>query len=91
MNRSVQFRMTWSPTPLILMLEQVEDELPTIAEAILYSITQLPEGRERRLSLLRRVLASGAVLDAALEDLRLATEADLRRWEVIRPVGAIPL
>ncbi len=66
-----------------LMLEQVVDELPAIAGAILYSMVQLPEGRARRLGLLRRALASGAVLYAALEDLRLADEDDLRRWEDI--------
>ena len=66
-----------------LMLEQVVDELPAIAGAILYSMVQLPEERGHRLRLLRRALASGAVLHAALEDLRLADEDDLRRWEDI--------
>lgn len=75
-----------------LMLEQVVDEMPALAGAILYSMAQLPEARDRRLGLLRRIMASGAVLHAALEDLKLETEDDLRRWEDITLVRqALPL
>jgi sporadic carbohydrate cluster protein (TIGR04323 family) len=66
-----------------MMLEQVLDEMRAIGGAILYSMTQLPDDRARRREVLGRALASGGVLHAALEDLKLETQADLARWEDI--------
>ena len=66
-----------------MMLEQVVDEMAAGGGAILYSMMQLPERRECRRALLERALATGGILYTALEDLRLADQGDLRRWEDI--------
>ncbi|KIL97723.1 hypothetical protein CCC_00784 [Paramagnetospirillum magnetotacticum MS-1] len=66
-----------------MMLEQVLDEMAGLGGAILYSLAQLPDDRARRRDILERALASGGVLHAALEDLKLASGDDLRRWEDI--------
>lgn len=78
-----------------MMLDQVVAELPAAHEGIiLYSMFMLPQRADRRHALYRRVVDAGCSLHAAAEDIRLATEADIQRWEDVlliqETVSAIP-
>lgn len=66
-----------------MMLEQVLAELPELEGVIVYSLFMLPERKERRRAVYRRVLDAGAALHAAVEGLTLANEADIDRLEDI--------
>jgi len=66
-----------------MMLDQVVGELPAHQGIILYSMFMLPQRAERRQAVYRRVLEAGCSLHGAAEDIVLATEADIRRWEDI--------
>jgi len=69
-----------------IMLEQVLAELPTLRGIIAYTLFMLPERRERRLEVYRRVLDAGCSLHTAVEGLVLAGEADIGRIEDILSV-----
>ncbi len=66
-----------------LILEQAMDELPAIEGIVLYSIFMLPEDREHRLAIYRRVLDAGAELCGAVEGYRIASQEDIERVEMI--------
>ena len=55
----------------------------------MYSMFMLPARATRRRALYRRILGAGASLHAAIEDLALATDTDLPRWEDILRVQAL--
>ena len=64
-----------------MMLDSVVDELPQLEGMICFSMFMLPASAERRHAVYRRVLASGATLHAALEDMAIAGPADIARFE----------
>jgi sporadic carbohydrate cluster protein (TIGR04323 family) len=64
-----------------MMLEQALDELPHIGGVIAYSMFMLPRTVERRRRVYDRVLAAGRQLHAAVEDMIIASPADVARWE----------
>ncbi|NUB05052.1 sporadic carbohydrate cluster protein (TIGR04323 family) [Azospirillum brasilense] len=66
-----------------MMLEQVLAELPGLDGMIAYSLFMLPERRDRRREVYRRILDAGASLHTAVEGLVLAGEADIGRLEDI--------
>lgn len=66
-----------------VMLEELLREVHQLEGIVLYSIFMLPRRRERRLEIYRRVLAAGATLHGALENLAVGTEADIAAIEDI--------
>ena len=72
-----------------MMLEQALLELDRVEGIIAYSLFMMPERRERRLAVYRRVLEAGASLHFAVEGLSLASEAELDRLEDIFRVRQI--
>lgn len=71
-----------------MMLAQLLDELPQLDGVIAYSMFMLPQRAERRRAVYHRILTSGRRLHAAVEDLTLATDDDVRRWEDVFLVQA---
>lgn len=72
-----------------MMLRQVLDELPVLRGMIAYTLFMLPQRKAERLEIYRRALAAGADIHFAVEGLRLAGEADIRRMEDIWGIQAI--
>lgn len=66
-----------------MMLEEAIGEAPRLSGLVLYSLFMLPARRERRLEVYRRVLAAGATLHGALEDLAVTGPEDIQRIEDI--------
>ncbi len=66
-----------------MMLEEALAEAPRLSGIVLYSLFMLPARRERRLDFYDRVLATGATLHGALEDLAVAGPGDIQRIEDI--------
>ena len=64
-------------------LEAVLEELDRIEGVLLFSLFMLPERPERRRAVYDRVLAAGASLHGALENLSLVEESDIQRIEDI--------
>lgn len=64
-----------------LMLNQLLSELNDLEGLIFYSVWMLPENPEQRLDVWRGLLRSGATLHAAVEDLRIASDADVEQIE----------
>lgn len=77
-----------------MMLEQVLAELPVLEGMICYSIFQLPPDPRTRAEVYRRVIAAGAALHGALEELVVRDAADAGRiediWRVRRALDACP-
>lgn len=71
-----------------MMLQAVLDELPSLDGIILFSLFMLPQRKERRLAVYRRVLDAGKTLHTAVEGLVLACEDDIRRFEDIIGIEA---
>jgi sporadic carbohydrate cluster protein (TIGR04323 family) len=71
-----------------MMLEDVLAELPRLDGIIAFSLFQLPQRKERRLDVYRRVLGAGASFHAAFEDLALRGEDDIARLEAMLDVNA---
>ena len=69
-----------------MMLEQALLELDRIEGLIAYSLFMMPERRERRLAVYRRVLEADGSLHFAVEGLRLEAEGDIARLEDIYQV-----
>ena len=70
-----------------MMLNAVLDELPELEGVICYSMFMLPERRERRCEIYRRVLDEGGSLHAALESMSLHRETDIGRFEDVLTVS----
>jgi sporadic carbohydrate cluster protein (TIGR04323 family) len=66
-----------------MVLEDVMAELPAIEGIICYSLFMLPEDARQREHLYERVFAAGCEIHAALENLRITDQADVRRAEDI--------
>jgi sporadic carbohydrate cluster protein (TIGR04323 family) len=64
-----------------MMLERVMEELPAIEGVVLYSLFMMPEDREYRESVYRRVLEGGARLYAAVEGFAITDADDVARVE----------
>lgn len=64
-----------------LMLNAVLDELPTLQGVIMFSIFMLPRRKPARLNIFERVLAAGAELHAALENVKLQDSSDVPALE----------
>jgi sporadic carbohydrate cluster protein (TIGR04323 family) len=74
-----------------MIFEDVLAELPRLEGIILFSTFLLPERSERRAAVYERVLAAGASLHAALEQLAIRTPDDVARFEdVIAVANALP-
>jgi len=71
-----------------MMLENLLAELPQLEGCIVFSAFMLPKRPERRRDVYNRVLLNGAVLHAALENLVLANESDIRVFEDILDVSS---
>lgn len=71
-----------------MILQNVLDELPVLEGIVVFSIFMLPERRARRMAIYERVLAQGAQLHAALENLALAGPADVARFEDVVAISA---
>ncbi|MDA8019462.1 MAG: sporadic carbohydrate cluster protein, TIGR04323 family [Thermoanaerobaculia bacterium] len=66
-----------------LMLEDVLQELEHLDGMIAYSLFMLPRDAARRRAIWHRILDQGTVFYAAVEELRLANEADIERLETL--------
>ncbi len=66
-----------------LMLEQVALELERLDGMIVYSLFMLPRRPERRRRLWRRLVETGSVFHAALEELWVKHDDDIERVETI--------
>lgn len=66
-----------------MMLEQLLDEIGAHDGFIAYSMFMLPEDPASRRRIYERVLAAGASLHAAAEQIALYTRADASKWEDI--------
>ena len=74
-----------------LIFRQVLDELQSIDAIALYSLFQLPEEQAERERVYTRVLSLGKTLYFAVESLKLSSEADRERVEMIWQVrGTLP-
>ena len=72
-----------------MMLDKLVEEIGQHDGIVMYSMFMLPARATRRRALYRRILGAGASLHAAVEDLALATDTDLTRWEDILGVQAL--
>ena len=72
-----------------MMLDKLVEEIGQHDGIVMYSMFMLPARATRRRALYRRILGAGASLHAAVEDLALATDTDLTRWEDILRVQAL--
>jgi len=70
-----------------MMLENVLRELPKLEAIVCFSIFMLPEQAARRRELYARILASGAALHAALENLELRSADEIERFEDLLSVA----
>ncbi len=70
-----------------MMLNAVMDELPSLDGVIMFSMFMLPDDEARRRRLYARVLEQGKDLHAALENVRIACDADIQRFEDILRVN----
>lgn len=74
-----------------LILRQVLDELHSIDAIALYSLFQLPQDQVERERVYSRVLSLGKTLYFAVESLKLSSEAERERVEMIWKVrGTLP-
>lgn len=64
-----------------LMLNAILEDLPKIEGVIMFSIFMLPERRQRRLDIFKRVLDAGCELHFALENLRLGGREEIADLE----------
>jgi sporadic carbohydrate cluster protein (TIGR04323 family) len=62
-----------------MILEDLLDQLPRLRGIICYSIFMLPPDETRRRAIYDRVLGEGADLHAAVEEMTLASKADIQR------------
>lgn len=81
-----------------MMLEDALNELGQIDGLAMYSIFLLPHRQSRRLEIYRKVLAKGASLHGAVENIAMQTESDIQlledMWmvqEVVSRNRAVPL
>ena len=72
-----------------MMLDKLVEEISQHDGIVMYSMFMLPARTTRRRALYKRILGAGASLHAAVEDLALATDTDLTRWEDILRVQAL--
>jgi len=72
-----------------LMLESVLESLEELDGIVLYSLFLLPEDAQARRDVYRRVLAAGADLHFAVEDLALRTEGDVPAIEDLLAIARI--
>ena len=72
-----------------MMLEDVLNELGQIDGLAMYSIFLLPHRQSRRLEMYRKVLAKGASLHGAVENIALHSEADIHLIEDIWTVQQV--
>jgi sporadic carbohydrate cluster protein (TIGR04323 family) len=68
-----------------LILGEILSDLEGVDGIILYTRFMLPADAGRRHAIYRSVLAAGCTLHAAVEDVALKDEADIERWESLRP------
>ena len=66
-----------------MILEDLLDELPRLKGIICYSIFMLPPDESRRRDIYNRVLREGCDLHAAVEELTIASNDDIRAVEDI--------
>ena len=74
-----------------MMLEEVVGEAPVLEGVVLYSLFMLPERAARRRDVCRRILAAGASLHGAVENLAIRSEADLAHMEDVWRVRGLAL
>jgi sporadic carbohydrate cluster protein (TIGR04323 family) len=64
-----------------MMLQSLLDEVEALSGIIAYSIFMLPPARTARTEVYRRIIGAGRSLHAAVEDVAIRTESDVRRVE----------
>ena len=96
-RRKLAFRLSvteYAMPGCTMMFESLLGELDRLDGVVLFSLFVLPAQRDRRLRAYDRILAGGKTFHAALENLVLATPADITAWEDIigvdRVLGATP-
>lgn len=72
-----------------LMLNEIAAELESVEGIIFYSMFMLPNDGARRSKFFKRVIETGAILHAAVEEIDLFDESDLARWEDIFLIDSI--
>lgn len=74
-----------------MMLEEVVTEAPTLAGICLYSIFMLPRRPQRRADICRRILAAGATIHGAVENIHVRDQYDFARVdELFRLSDIVP-
>ncbi len=74
-----------------MILEEVAGEAVKLNGVVLYSIFMLPQKRDRRLAVCRKILASGATIHGAVENIAIRDEAELARAdEILLLDGLVP-
>ena len=66
-----------------MMLEDVIAEAPKLDGVVCYSIFMLPEARQRRRDVVRRILDAGATLHGAVENMHVRDADELDRLDLI--------
>jgi len=74
-----------------VMLEEVLRELPNINGIVLYSAFMLPDEADRRHALYNKVLAAGASLHGAVENLSINDASSVQRIEDVLNINALML
>ena len=66
-----------------LILAQVLDELPDLDGIVVYSLFQLPEGRQRRSAVFQKLRDQGKALHCAVEGLKAGNAQEFDRLETL--------
>jgi len=66
-----------------LMLNQVIDEIPIIDGILAYSVFQMPENRNDRLRLYKKIISKNGEIHFALEDIVISSDVEIERAENI--------
>lgn len=91
-QRGLAFRLSateYAPEHCYMMLEKMLVEFAPNTGIVAYSMFMLPARAERRREIYAKILEKGGSLHAAIEDLTLASEADIARWEDILTVAHV--
>ena len=93
-KRTLAFKLSASEYAMphcYMMLDKLLDEIARHDGIVMYSMFMLPSRRQRRRDIYTRILAGGASLHAAVEDLSLSCRQDVERWEDILSVHTLML
>lgn len=72
-------------------LEEILNNLDSIAGIVLFSMFMLPESASARLSIYKRILYAGKTIHTALEEMTILTSKDITKFEHIIKLNNITL